>query len=210
MQVLIALLRDGFHRDSAGGRVRLARDGTPLLDYALTPYLFDGARRAMIAMAELQFAAGATSVMPVHDEGDGYASLGAARAAISAFDLRPRATTVVSAHVMLPAALRSSALTLCVLALLSPAVMAATDKTSAGAPAADGLAGAEHSATLKRVRDTATITIGVREASVPFSFIDSQKQPQGYSVDLCLKVADAIKNELKLARLDVRFMRLGF
>src|SRR6478736_1866150 len=60
---------------------------------------------------------------------------------------------------MLPAALRSSALTLCVLALLSPAVMAATDKTSAGAPAADGLAGAEHSATLKRVRDTATITI---------------------------------------------------
>jgi len=100
MQVLIALLRDGFHRDSAGGRVRLARDGTPLLDYALTPYLFDGARRAMIAMAELQFAAGATSVMPVHDEGDGYASLGAARAAISAFDLRPRATTVVSAHVM--------------------------------------------------------------------------------------------------------------
>jgi len=107
---------------------------------------------------------------------------------------------------MLPAALRSSALTLCVLALLSPAVMAATDKTSAGAPAADGLAGAEHSATLKRVRDTATITIGVREASVPFSFIDSQKQPQGYSVDLCLKVADAIKNELKLPRLDVRFV----
>jgi len=84
--------------------------------------------------------------------------------------------------------------------------MAATDKTSAGAPAADGLAGAEHSATLKRVRDTATITIGVREASVPFSFIDSQKQPQGYSVDLCLKVADAIKNELKLPRLDVRFV----
>jgi choline dehydrogenase-like flavoprotein len=100
MQVLIALLRDGFHPDSAGGRVRLARDGTPLLDYTLTPYLFEGARRAMVAMAELQFAAGATSVMPVHDEGDGYASLGAARAAISEFDLRPRATTVVSAHVM--------------------------------------------------------------------------------------------------------------
>ena len=100
MQVLIALLRDGFHRDSAGGRVRLARDGTPLLDYTLTPYLFEGARRAMVAMAELQFAAGATSVMPVHDEGDGYASLGAARAAISEFDLRPRATTVMSAHVM--------------------------------------------------------------------------------------------------------------
>jgi len=100
MQVLIALLRDGFHPDSAGGRVRLASDGTPLLDYPLTPYLFDGVRRALVAMAEIQFAAGATAVMPVHDEGEGYASVGSARAAIGAFDLRPRATTIVSAHVM--------------------------------------------------------------------------------------------------------------
>ena len=100
MQVLIALLRDGFHPESPGGRVRLAGDGTPLLDYPLTPYIFDGVRRAMTAMAEIQFAAGATAVMPVHDEGDGYAAFGAARAAIAAFDLRPRATTLVSAHVM--------------------------------------------------------------------------------------------------------------
>jgi len=60
--------------------------------------------------------------------------------------------------------------------------------------------------TLKRIRDTGTITIGVREASVPFSFIDAQKQPQGYSIDLCLRVADAVKSELKLPRLDVRFV----
>jgi choline dehydrogenase-like flavoprotein len=53
----------------------------------------------MTAMAEIQFAAGATAVMPAHDEGDGYAAFGAARAAIAAFDLRPRATTLVSAHV---------------------------------------------------------------------------------------------------------------
>ena len=39
--------------------------------------------------------------------------------------------------------------------------------------------------TLKRIRDTSTILIGVRESSVPFSFLDAQKQPQGYSVDLC-------------------------
>ena len=100
MQVLIALLRDGFHPGSAGGRVRVAGDGTPLLDYPLTSYIFEGVRRAMTAMAEIQFAAGATSVMPVHDEGDGYATFGAARAAIASFDLRPRATTIVSAHVM--------------------------------------------------------------------------------------------------------------
>lgn len=62
------------------------------------------------------------------------------------------------------------------------------------------------SGTLKRIRDTATLTLGVREASVPFSFIDSRKEPRGYSVDICLKIADAIKSELKLPRLDVRFL----
>ena len=77
---------------------------------------------------------------------------------------------------------------------------------SPSAPAASIASSAEQVGTLKRVRDTATLTIGVREASVPFSFIDSQKQPQGYTIDLCLKVADAIKTELKLARLDVRFV----
>jgi choline dehydrogenase-like flavoprotein len=89
--------------------VRLARDDTPLLDYPLTPYVFDGVRRAFAVMAEIQFAAGATAVMPVHAEGDGYASIGAARAAISTFDLRPRATTIVSAHVMGGCALGSDA-----------------------------------------------------------------------------------------------------
>jgi glutamate/aspartate transport system substrate-binding protein len=72
--------------------------------------------------------------------------------------------------------------------------------------AQDKTAPAERIDTLKRIRDSGTLTIGVREASVPFSFVDTQKQPQGYSIDLCLKIADAIKNELKLARLDVRFL----
>jgi glutamate/aspartate transport system substrate-binding protein len=76
----------------------------------------------------------------------------------------------------------------------------------ATALAQDNAAPAEHVDTLKRIRDSGTLTIGVREASVPFSFIDAQKHPQGYSIDLCLNIADAIKNELKLARLDVRFL----
>ena len=65
---------------------------------------------------------------------------------------------------------------------------------------------AEKIDTLRRIRDTGTITLGVREMSVPFSFLDAQKQPQGYSVDLCLRVADVIKADLKLPRLDVRFV----
>jgi glutamate/aspartate transport system substrate-binding protein len=60
--------------------------------------------------------------------------------------------------------------------------------------------------TLKRIRETGTLLVGVRETSVPFSFIDAQKQPQGYSVDLCLRVADAVKSELKMPKLDVKFV----
>jgi glutamate/aspartate transport system substrate-binding protein len=60
--------------------------------------------------------------------------------------------------------------------------------------------------TLKRIRDTGAITLGVRETSVPFSFLDAQNQPQGYSVDLCLRVAEAIKAELKMPRLDVKYL----
>jgi len=86
------------------------------------------------------------------------------------------------------------------------AAAAADEKTNIATAPATSAEPSERIDTLKRVRDSATLTIGVREASVPFSYIDSQKQPQGYSVDLCLRVADAIKSELKLPRLDVRFV----
>ena len=84
---------------------------------------------------------------------------------------------------------------------------AAQDKAAApaAAPAASEKP-VEKIDTLRRIRETGTLLIGVRETSVPFSFIDAQKQPQGYSVDLCLRVADVIKSELKLPRLDIRFV----
>ena len=97
------------------------------------------------------------------------------------------------------------AATLVALATAAGAVMA-EDRTTVAVAALASEAPSERLDTLKRIRDTATLTLGVREASVPFSFIDSRKEPQGYSVDLCLKVADAIKSELKLSRLDVRFL----
>ena len=100
LHVQIALLRDGFHPASPGGRVLLRDDGTPVLDYPLGDYVFDGVRRAFLAMAELQFAAGARAVMPVHGAGESWTSPAAARAAIERFDLAPLATPVLSAHVM--------------------------------------------------------------------------------------------------------------
>jgi glutamate/aspartate transport system substrate-binding protein len=76
----------------------------------------------------------------------------------------------------------------------------------AAAPAAASERPPEKIDTLRRIRDTGVLRIGVRETSVPFSYIDAQKQPQGYSVDLCLRVADAVKAELKMPRLEVKFV----
>ena len=100
LHVQIALLRDGFHPDSPGGVVRLREDGTPVLDYPLTRYLWDGVRRAFRVMAELQFAAGAKQVMPIHGPGAAFEDFAAARTAIDTFELAPLVTPVVSAHVM--------------------------------------------------------------------------------------------------------------
>ena len=100
LHVALALLRDGFHPDSPGGTVTLDGGEAPVLDYPLTPYVWEGVRRALDTMAEIQFAAGAKTVMPIHGDGAAYTSLAAARAAIGAFALDPLATPVVSAHVM--------------------------------------------------------------------------------------------------------------
>jgi choline dehydrogenase-like flavoprotein len=100
LHVEIALLRDGFHPDSPGGTVTIDDDGAPVLDYPLTPYIWDGVRRAFRTMAEIQFAAGAASVMPIHGAGAAYDTWAGARTAIDAFTLAPLATPVVSAHVM--------------------------------------------------------------------------------------------------------------
>jgi len=98
--VLLALLRDGFHRDSPGGQVQLRGDGSPVLDYPLTDFVMAGARRALLAMAEIQFAAGARQVLPVHELARPYASWTEARQAIEALPMKPLLTKVVSAHVM--------------------------------------------------------------------------------------------------------------
>ena len=61
----------------------------------------------------------------------------------------------------------------------------------------------ELTGTFKKVHDTRTVTIGVRDSSVPFSYLDGNQKPVGYAIDICLKVVDAIKTELKLPELAV-------
>ncbi|MFA9215876.1 MAG: GMC family oxidoreductase N-terminal domain-containing protein [Sphingomonadaceae bacterium] len=98
--VLLALLRDGFHPDSAGGSVQLASDGAPVLDYPISGFVWDGVRRSLLSMAEIQFASGAKSVTPVHEAAGSYTSWAAAKAAINGLSYQTLSTRVVSAHVM--------------------------------------------------------------------------------------------------------------
>ncbi len=98
--VLLSLLRDGFHEQSVGGAVQLRDDGSPVLDYPITDFVWDGARRALLTMAEIQFAAGAKSVYPVHEMAQGYTNWASAKKAIEALPYKPLLTRVVSAHVM--------------------------------------------------------------------------------------------------------------
>jgi choline dehydrogenase-like flavoprotein len=97
---LLALMRDGFHAESPGGRVQLRKDGSPELDYPLTPFVMEGARRALLSMAELQFAAGARQVLTGHELAKPYASWAEAKASIAALPMQPLLTKLVSAHVM--------------------------------------------------------------------------------------------------------------
>jgi choline dehydrogenase-like flavoprotein len=97
---LLSLLRDGFHPDSPGGTVQLGDGGAPVLDYPITDFVWDGVRRSWLAMAELQFAAGAKRVFVVHEQCEGYASLEEAKAGIAKLPLKNQLVRVVSAHVM--------------------------------------------------------------------------------------------------------------
>jgi len=61
----------------------------------------------------------------------------------------------------------------------------------------------ELTGTLKKVKETGTITIGHRESSIPFSYLDDKQQPVGYAMDLCLRIVEAVKTKLNMPNLKV-------
>jgi glutamate/aspartate transport system substrate-binding protein len=77
--------------------------------------------------------------------------------------------------------------------------------TASMAAAALALPAAAQEGTLKKIKDSGSITIGHRDASIPFSYYDDKQQPVGYAMDLCLRIADAVKTELKLPKLDIKY-----
>jgi glutamate/aspartate transport system substrate-binding protein len=69
-----------------------------------------------------------------------------------------------------------------------------------------GQAGAEElTGTLKKIKETGTITIGYRDSSIPFSYLDDNQKPIGFAIDICSKIVDAVKKELKLDKLATEF-----
>ncbi len=68
-----------------------------------------------------------------------------------------------------------------------------------------GQANAEElTGTLKNVKETGAITLGFRDFSIPFSYLDDNQKPVGFAMDICYKIVDAVKKELKLDKLEVK------
>jgi glutamate/aspartate transport system substrate-binding protein len=76
-------------------------------------------------------------------------------------------------------------------------VLAAALAVAGGAAAQQG--------TLDKIKSSGAITIGHRDASVPFSYYDDKQQPVGYAMDLCMKIVDAVKTQLKMPKLEVKY-----
>jgi ABC-type amino acid transport substrate-binding protein len=49
--------------------------------------------------------------------------------------------------------------------------------------------------TIEKIRSTNSITIAYRDSSIPFSYLDDDKRPIGYAIDLCLKIVAALRQE---------------
>jgi len=70
--------------------------------------------------------------------------------------------------------------------------------SAAGAQEVDGI--------VKKLKETQTITMGVREALFPFSYLDDSKNPTGYAVEFCKRIIDEIKTELNLPEIKIKYV----
>lgn len=87
--------------------------------------------------------------------------------------------------------------------LLAAAATSLTLSLSMGSAQAQELTG-----TLKKIKDTGTITLATRAASIPFNYLDDKNQQAGYAWEIALRVADRVKTELKMDKLEIRRMEV--
>ena len=64
----------------------------------------------------------------------------------------------------------------------------------------------EAAGTLAKIKAAGEIVFGYRETSIPFSYIEKDQTPKGYSIDLCMRIADEVKQKIGNPALKVRFV----
>jgi glutamate/aspartate transport system substrate-binding protein len=73
---------------------------------------------------------------------------------------------------------------------------------------ASGAHSQELTGTLKKVKDSKTVTLGYRESSIPFSYVNKVGEPIGYSMDLCNAVVDEVSKELEGIEIAVNYKKV--
>src|SRR5438094_696661 len=66
-------------------------------------------------------------------------------------------------------------------------------------------AAAAQEGTLQKIKSSGSITIGHRDASIPFSYYDDKQQVVGYTIEICQRIVNAVKTELKLSSIQVNY-----
>lgn len=89
--------------------------------------------------------------------------------------------------------------------ILLPAILLAAWQTAFAGTSAPVNATTD---TLQKIRQTKTILVGVRKNAVPFAYLDNAGKPIGYSVDICNKIVEAVKAEIKIKDLNIRYVPL--
>ena len=97
---MLALMRDGFVEESQGGQVKIDNKGAPVLDYDVSDFIWDGAKRAYLSMAEAQFAAGAKKVRAAHLDSAWASSWTEAKTQIEQLKYKKFRTALFTAHLM--------------------------------------------------------------------------------------------------------------
>lgn len=69
-----------------------------------------------------------------------------------------------------------------------------------------GIASAQESLTLRKVRETGIIAVGFRDGSIPFSYLDNKQRPIGYSIDICFRIIDAVKEKLAMKNVEIKYV----
>ena len=85
------------------------------------------------------------------------------------------------------------------------AILAAALAVASFGLLAVGAASAQEASTLAKIKASGAITFGYREASFGFSYLDGDAKPVGYSIDICKRIVEAIKTELKLPAIEIKY-----